>query len=54
MTAEYSIRYHTGRVEVFVLADPATFTDAERAAHARIYAETGSLIAAYCAGIAVH
>jgi hypothetical protein len=46
------LRYHTGRP--FVSAprpDPPTFTPEQRAAHARIYAETGSKRARYMAGM---
>lgn len=45
------LRYGNGRVVVLDDIDPSAFTPAERAAHARIYAETGSPIAAWMAGI---
>lgn len=46
------MRYINGRiVPDYSAPDPSTFTDEERAAHARIYAETGSLIARRMAGL---
>jgi hypothetical protein len=46
------LRYSNGRVEAWEDADPRTFTEAERAAHAAIYHETSSRIAAWLAGLA--
>jgi hypothetical protein len=46
------IRYSNGRVETWEDVDPQVFTEAERAAHAAIYRETGSPIAAWLAGLA--